>query len=260
MESKTKETERIPAGPAEKAEVVPPVKIAQMPPAKTSANVPKRGRPKRRDVFVASPTGGLQLGHFASVVQTDVNDEFLEIVPVEIEGVAFTSPSVMDKAYVSPLNQALCTIFEAKTKADRSRVISAFVTYFAVNSTTPRLLSKEKITVYYGNNAVEVPLDQIQRLVHSVTGETELRRVLRAYADFTRDVLSRNITIRTHLYMKFNLSDNYRHIAFDFAEYCENPPLSGPELEMLAQCKAKVISETQDSDRYQMSKANRSPA
>jgi len=260
MESKTKDVERTQASPLEKTDVGAPKPVVPVQTAPGKKEIFKRGKPRRKETFVAGPQGGIQLGHFPALAEKDVNDEFLELVPVEIEGVAFTSPSVMDKAFISPLNQALCQIFEAKTKADRSRVLSAFVIYFAVNSTTPRLLAKEKITVSYGKDVVEVPLDQLQRLVHTVTGETELRRVLRAYADFTRDVLARNPTIRTHLYMKFNLSENFRQIAFDFAEYCENPPLSAPELEMLSQCKAKVLAETAESDRSQLGRARYQPA
>jgi hypothetical protein len=179
-----------------------------------------------------------------------VGAEFLELLPTPLgDGTYFTSPAVMDKALVSPLNRAWCELFGAENRDDRSRVVSAICAYFAVNSTTPRVLAKERLSVVIGGVLVDVNVEDIQRLIYQITKEVELRRVFRAYADFTRAVLVQNPVLRPHLFTKFNLPDNFRHIAFDCSEYCESPPLSQVELDVLRRCRAVVLERTAESDR-----------
>jgi len=64
-----------------------------------------------------------------------------------------------------------------------------------------------------------------------------LRRIMRAFADLARAVLSANPQLCSKLFKRMRLPDTARIIAFDFADGCSDPPLSIYQLEILREMR-----------------------
>lgn len=163
----------------------------------------------------------------------------------------FTDPAVMDRDLVPVLNRAWNALFGGKTPGDLSRVLTTICLYFATNSTSPRIPPKEKISIVIGGRRVSVYVDRIVNTAYDITGERDVRRVMRAYADFTRDCLRKNAWVRTKMFQEFNLPQNHRSIAFDYSDYCLHPPLSPVEESVLSAARARVLERTSVSDQSQ---------
>lgn len=197
------------------------------------------------------------LPHFSALEQPLVNLAKQALIPlgdmefeaVDVTGRAYyTSPAVMDKTKAPALVKRWASLFGARTAEENQLVLTTICLYFAVNSTSPRLPSKERIDLKFGDRKVSVGLVQIRDAAFDVTGETELRKVMRAFADFTREALVRNKRVRTNMFSEFKLPENFRHIAFDCADFCEAPALTLTELKMLDHSRRYLLNRTRRSD------------
>jgi hypothetical protein len=186
---------------------------------------------------------------FAERNLMDASDDGVLLIAQHLSGVvSFTDPAVMDRELVPKLNMAWAALFGATDRVSVSKVVSAICVYFAVNSTSSRIPPKEKISVLVAGAKVSVHVSRLVEVAFSVTGEREIRRVMRAYADFTRECLRQNPTVRTKMSQEFRIPQNFINVAFDFSDYCQNPPLSSIEDNLLSRAREKLIFRTAESD------------
>lgn len=166
-----------------------------------------------------------------------------KITPSELTGVVrIDEHGLVEDERALKAAFAICELFGATIPAERSRVTSAVCWFFAQNSTSwlvPRELS---VAVVLGERAESRTLGQIRDILFSVTGESSMRRIMRAFADFTRSVIALNTSLIPKAYARLNLPEQMRSIAFDFSEFCRNPPLNRNEMLVAQRVKRFLLS------------------
>jgi hypothetical protein len=91
-----------------------------------------------------------------------------------------------------------------------------------------------------GRVAIVTMLD-IKRALDAC-GEAQLRRVMRSFADYARRLLMSNQRIRPLGLRKRPDLAAYRHLLFDYADGCLDPPLTPLEYEVVLKYRRTVLS------------------
>lgn len=247
-EQSQKETGKGPTTMKDYLKSLPPAQVEQQEESDVESQPESHVSADRESVSEAEAP----MAHFAAQHLLDPEEYGVNLTAECLEGeVSMTDPAVMDPQLVPELNRAWSALFGANNKHSMSRVISAICLYFAVNSTSSRIPPKESITLMVAGRKVSVSLERIMQTAYEVTGTREARAIMRRYAGLTRSVLKANKHVRTKMFTRFRFPHNLRHIAFDYADYCDDPPLTSLEEEFLAMARAQLIKGTNESDDYQ---------
>jgi hypothetical protein len=193
--------------------------------------------------ILLAPNQQRQVREVATSIHANCRLEVLQPVALRTN-VAWERHGVIASSLVPIVIHSWLELFQCKQPEDVNRVVSAVCWFFANNSTSWRVPGDLTLTVMVDEGVPRrVTLAQIRQITYSVCQESSMRRVMRAFADFTRATLQCNTDLWPDVMKTLSLPEVARIIAFDYADYCQNPPLSTKENELVQKIKRFVLNQ-----------------
>lgn len=129
---------------------------------------------------------------------------------------------------------------------DSDQLIDKVCLFYSIHGTSPYLDASHYIILTSGEMQIYVTHGEISQRLLSDSNLT-MRSIMRSFADRTRTLLTRNAHIRP-IFSRIMVGTRVRiprHLAFDFADGCVNPPLDDHLLKQLNTCKQLCLSDQQ---------------
>jgi len=122
-----------------------------------------------------------------------------------------------------------------------NELLSRVCWFYANNGATEQMSADEEIIRSTGVIRKALTHGDVLQCISAVNPQLTVRRVFRSYADFTRRVLLENPKLITKMFRRYNMPEHLRHVAFDFAEFCSDPPLSAMERRQVQEARSRIL-------------------
>jgi len=174
-----------------------------------------RTQPAEREITLANPTRLLDL---------DINSDVHGLMSHE-QKLAFEAKLALDVSWMS-----------------RDEILSRICWFYANNGASEQISSDIVILKSKAPNQRAMTVGQLSLIMTAVDASLTIRRVLRSYADFTRSLLLSNPNLMTKMYRRHNMPEHLRHVAFDYAEFCSDPPLTPLERRQVQEARSLILT------------------